>query len=272
MDFSFGGKIAVVRLEGATSTGGGIIPTAIADPEAISKLLKDADSDPTVRAVLLEINSPGGSPVASDEIARAVEGMNKTIVAYIREEGASGAYWVAASADKIVAHPLSLTCSIGAYANINDLSGFYEKIGLNTTTIKSGELKDIGTTSRPPTEREKQLLQGIIDNVNADFDAHVKERRNITGWQFSQIKDGRPCLGKDALEYGLVDVLGTKQDAINLIQEIEGIKKPNVVEVEQEEDLLGSLFAASFSKGFYLLGRGIGDSLGPANSIFSINN
>lgn len=267
--FSFGNKIAVVKVEGVISAGSSILPIAAADPETIKSLLKDANSDPTVRAILLEINSPGGSPVASDEISAAVENSSKTVVAYIAEQGTSGAYWVAASADKIVSHPLSLTCSIGAFTTINDLSGFYEKIGLNATTIKSGELKDIGTINRPPTEKEKELFQDLVDDVNSAFVEHVKETRNLTDLQLAKIGDGRPCLGKDALDYGLVDKLGTKEDAIKLIEELEGIKRANVVEFAKEESIFGGLFASGMAKGFYAIGMGLGDSLNLKNSISS---
>ncbi len=259
--FSFGNNIAVIKVEGSISTGDSILPLAVAKPESIKKLIKDANSDPTVKAILLEINSPGGTPVASDEIARAVENSEKTVVAYISEQGTSGAYWVAASADKIVSHPLALTCSVGAFATINDLSGLYGKIGLNQTTIKSGELKDIGTSSRAPTEREKELFQKLIDDVNADFVKHVSEKRNLTASDINYIKDGRPCLGKDAINYNLVDELGNKDDAVKLIEEIEGLEKSSTVEFAEETDIFGNILAGSLMNGFYLIGRGIGDSV-----------
>lgn len=259
--FSFGEKIAVIKLEGQISSGSGIIPIAQADPENINKLLESANSDPTIKAVLLKINSAGGTPVASAEIASKVEAMNKTVVAYISETGASGAYWVAASANKIVAHPLSITCSIGAFTTTADMSGLFQKIGLNYTTIKSGELKDIGTSSRPLTEKEKALLQKLVDDINDEFINYVKERRNLTDTEISDLKDGRPCLGKDALAYGLVDKLGNEQDAIGLAKEIAKIKRPQIVTLNGQENLLSSLFGAALQNAFYAVGRGIGDSL-----------
>ncbi|HIK02404.1 TPA: signal peptide peptidase SppA [archaeon] len=263
---TLGNNIAEIKLEGEITTGSGFLPIATANPETLKNLIEDANADPTVKAILLTINSPGGSPVASDEISEAVEDSKKTIVAYISESGASGAYWVAASADKIVAHPLSITCSIGAFTTINDLSGLFEKIGLNQTTIKSGELKDIGTSSRSPTEKEKELFQQLINDVNNAFVEHVQEKRNLTYSQLSQVKDGRPCLGKDAVEYGLIDKVGSKDDAVKLIEEIEGMEKSNLVEFAPQEDIFGNLFSASLQKGFYLMGRGLGDSISLENT------
>ena len=259
--FSFGEKIAVIKLEGEISSSSGFLPVATASPEKINKLLDDANKDPTVRAILLEINSPGGSPVASDEISTTLESLNKTVVAYIGDVGASGAYWIAASTDKIVAHPLSLTCSIGAFTSNTDISELLKKVGVNETTIKSGELKDIGSPFKPLTPKEKELLQNLIDEVKDEFLNHVKEKRHLTDAQLSEVSDGRPCLGKQALAFGLVDKTGTKEDAINLIKEIENLKKPKTVEFGESEDLFGAAFGASLSKAFYSIGYGFGDSL-----------
>ncbi len=268
--FSFGEKIAVIKLEGEISTGSGILPSAQASPAKINKLLEQADNDPTVSAVLLEINSPGGSPVASDEIASKIKSMKKTVVSYISDVGASGAYWVAASTDKIVVHPLSLTCSIGAFTTANDISALLGKIGINHTTIKSGELKDIGSPFRPLTAEEKELLQNLIDEVQQEFIEHVKERRHLTETQLDKISDGRPCLGKEAVKLGLADQTGTKEDAIKLIEKIENLKKPKVVDFSEKGDLFSSAFGATLTKAFYALGFGIGDSLkGKVNTIIS---
>lgn len=269
--FSFGEKIVVIKVEGEISSGGSILPIASASPEKINKLLDQADSDPSVSAVLLEINSPGGSPVASDEISKKIDSMNKTVVAYISDTGASGAYWVAASSDKIVAHPLAITCSIGAFTTSADMSALLEKIGLNYTTVKSGELKDIGSPYRPLMPKEKALLQDLIDDVKDEFLNHVKEKRNLKDSQLAAFSDGRPCLGKQALEFGLVDKLGTKQDAINLIKQIENLKKPRVVEFSDDNgNLFSSAFGSALSRAFYSLGAGLGHELkGQSNTIIS---
>lgn len=267
--FSFGEKIAVIKLEGTISSSSGLLPFAQATPTNINNLLDKAENDPTVRAVLLEINSPGGSPVASDEIAAKIESMNKTVVSYIEDTGASGAYWIASSTDKIVAHPLSITCSIGAITTAADVSEFLEKIGLNYTTIKSGELKDIGSPLKPLSEKERELFQKLIDEVKDEFLQHVKETRGLSNSQLSKVSDGRPCLGKEAVELGLVDKTGTRQDAIELIEQIEHLKKPSIVEFSQQEDLFSSAFGATLQKAFYSLGVGIGHGLRPNSLIVS---
>ncbi len=268
--FSFGEKIAVIKLEGTISSSGSFLPVAQANPKNINELLDKAESDPTVRAVLLEINSPGGSPVASDEISAKIDSMNKTVVAYIGDIGTSGAYWVASSSDKIVVHPLAITCSIGAFTTSADLSEFFNKIGFNYTTVKSGELKDIGSPFRPLTEKEKEILQSLINQVQNEFVNKIKTNRNLNDYEVSRISDGRPCLGKEAVELGLADETGTKGDAIKLIKKLENLKKPRVVEFSQEEDLFGAAFGASLTRAFYALGLGIGAGLKePANTIVS---
>ncbi len=256
-----GEKIAIIRIQGTISSQEAFVPTAQAEPKTIIGLLEKAEEDPSIKAVVLEINSPGGSAVASDELASKVKEMNKTTVAWIGDLGASGAYWVASASDAVVAHPLSLTCSIGAYTLLSDWSGFFEEYNINYTIVKSGELKDIGSMYREMTPQEKQIFQNMVDTVFEEFVSEVKENRGLTDAQVQIISDGRPCLGKDAVAYGLADYTGSEEDAIALAQQMANLKKKKVVVIEEEKGTLSELFGDSLSEAFYSMGVGLGEGL-----------
>lgn len=256
-----GEKIALVRLQGTISSQEAFVPTSQAKPKTINGLLEKAENDPSVKAVVIEINSPGGSAVASDEIAAKVESMNKTTVAWIGDVGTSGAYWVASSADKVVAHPLSLTCSIGAYSLVSDWTGFFEKVGINHTVIKSGEMKDIGSMYSEMTPEEKEIFQDMVDTVFEEFLSEVEKNRNLTSSQVGAISDGKPCLGKDAVKYGLADYAGSEEDAIALAQKMAEMKKKKVVVLKEEKNTFSELFGETLSRAFYSMGVGLGEEL-----------
>ncbi len=144
-----GNKIAVIRIKGeitSESCGGGLFgATGCAQASTISKKLKDADNDPNVRAIVLDINSGGGGVVASGNIMQSIRDTEKPVVAYIGDSGASGAYYAASAADWIIADRNSLTGSIGVIMTLTQYYGLYDKLGINTTVIKAGKSKDIGS-------------------------------------------------------------------------------------------------------------------------------
>jgi protease-4 len=255
-------KIAIIPITGTIVYGeGGLFTESGANPITINELLDKADKDPAYKAIVLEINSPGGSPVASDEIARKIESLNKTTVAWIGDMGTSGAYWVASSADQVVAHPLSLTCNLGALATVGEFSELFEKIGMNFTTMKYGEYKDIGSPYRPITAEEEELLQQMADDIGLYFIEKISENRGMPPSVVQDIADGSPCLGMDAYDLGLVDELGNKEDAIELAAEIAGVKRPKPVRLVRERDMLSELFGINWGQSFYSMGTGLGDSL-----------
>ncbi len=266
-------KIAIIRISGTISSQDTIIPTSQVQPSSIIGLLDKAENDPSIKAIVLEINSPGGSAVASDEIAAKVKSINKTTVAWIGDMGTSGAYWIASSADKVVAHPLSLTCNIGAYTLVGDWSVFLNKVGLNYTAIKSGPYKDIGSPYRPLTKNEQQILQNMINQVQDQFVTEVAQNRGLSKEAVEKIADGRPCLGKDALNYGLVDQLGTEDDAIALAQNLSGLKKRKTVTLTEEKgNLLSNILGKTMDGAFYSLGIGLGQELKGSTSLPPLNS
>jgi protease-4 len=256
-----GGCIAVLSLDGeiATVDGYGVVGS-----ENFVELLQKAAARPDVRGIMIEINSPGGSVVASREIYSTLVKINKTKVAYISEMGASGGYYVAIGADYIYADPASITGSIGAVSTLIDVSKFMNKTGIDTTTIKSGELKDIGSMFRPMTENETRLLETIIKEIFNDFkDTVLRERsgnERFTNAKFEEILDARILSGKQAYERGLIDALGTRQEARAYLGEKVGLgSNPTICRITAQRGILSSLMES--------VGRGIGETLSRGISI-----
>jgi len=253
----WGQRVAVVRVVGMISMDG-YGPSV--DPHEIGDMIMEAEANPSVKAIVVEIDSPGGSPVGSDEIARYVEDAEKPVVTWIGDVGASGGYWVAASGDYVMAHPMSLTGSIGAYSMVVTIPGLLEKWDVGTETIKSGKYKDIGSPFRNMTEEEKAILQEMIDEIEVEFVDHIAENREMEVEDVRKIADGKPFSGRKALEYGLVDELGNREDAVRKAGELGGIVgEPEIIVLEIEAPLFESLFTKISENIGYGIGSGLKD-------------
>ncbi len=218
--------------------------------EEIAASIRKLDSRDDVGAVVVVVNSPGGSVVATREIYDAVKGLEKPKVAYFREVAAAGAYYVSSAADYIISEPNALTGSIGVIMTLSDMSGLFEKIGLNMSAIKSGEAKDIGSFARPMTEKERHILQALVDEIFSEFKSIVLENRGsrLNMEKFNEILDGRVVSGRQAKEIGLVDELGNKQDAISKAAQLANItdKEPAICEIKLSSQSSGFFDARSF--------------------------
>lgn len=186
-----------------------------------------------VKAIVLDINSPGGSVGAVQElysqILRVRHDRHIPIVASFGDVAASGGYYIASACDRIVAHPGTLTGSIGVIFDATDLEGLFHKLGVKMSPIKSGKFKDIGSPARAMTPAERALLQNIINDTYEQFLAAVSAGRNIPLAQLRPIADGRIFSGNQAYANHLVDQLGDSEDAIDLAAKLGGIKgKPRV--------------------------------------------
>lgn len=187
-----------------------------------------------VKAIVLDINSPGGSVGAVQEIYMRIQRVKKEkkipFVALFGDVSASGGYYLGAACDKIVAHPGTLTGSIGVIFNVSNMEGLFAKVGYKSEPIKSGKHKDIGSPARPMTPEEKIILQTLIDDAYGQFVQAVADGRKMTVEQVKPLADGRIYSGNQAKELGLVDVLGDSLDATKLAAELGGIKdeKPRV--------------------------------------------
>ncbi|MFZ3085086.1 MAG: signal peptide peptidase SppA, partial [Candidatus Hydromicrobium sp.] len=192
--------------------------------------LDEADKNPNVKAILLRVNSPGGSPAASQEIYEEIKKMEKPVVVSVSDTCASGAYYVASAADRIIANRSSSVGSIGVIMQIPNYEDLYEKLGLKYTTIKQGKYKDVGSPDRPLTKEEMKLLEAQLKEIYRQFIADVAEARSMDVSEVEELATGWVFLGTEALELGLIDDIGNYKDAINIAAELGGIKgEPNVI-------------------------------------------
>lgn len=249
----FGKCVAVVELNQEITTESvpaSLFAEGMPGSEEIANSIRELDERGDVGAVVFVVNSPGGSVVASREIYDAVKGLEKPKVAYFREAATSGAYYVSSAADYIISEPNALTGSIGVIMILSDMSGLFEKIGFNMSAIKSGEAKDIGSFARPMTEKERQILQALVDEIFSEFKSIVLENRGprLNMEKFNEILDGRVVSGRQAKEIGLVDELGNKQGAISKAAQLANItdKEPAICEIELSSQSAGLFDARSF--------------------------
>ncbi len=223
------------------------------------KFIEKAAKNPNIKAIILEINSPGGSAVASEEIANAVKKTNKTTVAWVREVGASGAYWVASSADHIVASPVSITGSIGVIGSYLEFPGLLEHYNVTYRRLVSGKYKDIGSPYKEMTIEEKEIFQQALDSIRDYFVSEVSKNRKLNKKDVDKIANGLFYLGAQAKELGLVDELGSKDEVIRYIEKKEGIKA-DIVEYKKEKTIFDVL-SKVLSKQSFFIGEGIGNVL-----------
>jgi protease IV len=223
--------------------------TGIISARRTSELLDELAENDDVKAIVIRINSPGGAVVASDELAQKIKAVNakKPIVFSFADVSASGGYYIAANASKIVANPATITGSIGVIAEFPEVSGLLELVGVELRTIKSGSLKDMGSPTRQFTEQERQVFQTMIDEAYGQFTQVVADGRKMDIAKVKQIADGRIYTGKQAKELGLVDELGSTDTAIDLAAQLAQIEDPSVIEYSNKS-FVETLFESSLNR------------------------
>ena len=206
LPFARGEKVGVIAVSGL-----------ISDSEPTIEQLKKFVKDDSVKAIVLRINSPGGGVAPSQEIYEEVKKARakKPILASMGALAASGGYYVACATQKVYANPGTITGSIGVIMPFMNVKDLVEKIGLKGMTVKSGVFKDMGSPLRDMTPRERELLQGVVDNVHLQFVNAVADGRNLDRGDVLRIADGRIFTGEQAKGLGLVDVLGNLEDAVS---------------------------------------------------------
>lgn len=235
------GKIAVIYAEGGISSGDddeGITSTAL------SSTIRKAREDSTIKAIVLRVNSPGGSGLASEVIWREVKlaAEAKPLVVSMGNVAASGGYYISAPARRIYAEPTTITGSIGVFGIIPNMQGFFKnKLGITFDGAKTHEHADLYTVSRPLSETEKRMMQQWVDEFYHGFVARVAEGRRLTPAQVDSIGQGRVWTGADAKERGLVDELGGLEQAIRGAAEMAGLTDYRKVELPEQEDLFKKL-------------------------------
>jgi protease-4 len=219
--FSRHEKVGIVLIEGVISDSSGIVDQ-----------IDEFSSDDGVRAVVLRIDSPGGGVAASQEIYQAVHQLRKkkTVVTSMGSVAASGGYLIATASERIVANPGTITGSISAVMHFADIQELMKKVGVRSSVVKSGKFKDIGSPVRDMTAEERQLIQGIVDDIYDQFVRTISENRKIPLDNIIKIADGRIFSGRQALQLKLLDELGGLQDAVLIAGRLSGIEgKPEII-------------------------------------------
>ncbi|MFN0131653.1 MAG: signal peptide peptidase SppA [Phycisphaerales bacterium] len=237
-----GDKVAVIDIRGVIADReDGLIPGLGGGPGSIDSLvtrLKMAEGDRAVKAVVLQINSPGGTVTASDAMYRELRSFRqrtgKPIVASLGEVAASGGYYVALAADEIVAEPTGITGSIGVIMTTINLSQGLSRVGVVSRSVKSGANKDMANPLEPMREGQYEVLQAMVDEFYAGFRGLVLSRRTIEPGRVDELTDGRVVTGLAAARAGLVDRVGGVRDAFERAKTLAGIGPARMVKYTPE--------------------------------------
>lgn len=240
-------RIAHLKLDGEItdeSTGGGLFGGGGYDHELFLKQLDQVKKDDTVKGMLLTVNSPGGGTYPSDEIYQKIQEIKKKgkkVYVQMETMAASGGYYISAPADKIYAGPQSTTGSIGVIMSNIDYSELQEKFGVKENVVKSGAHKDIMSSSRHMTPKEKQIMQSLIDDSFDQFVDKVKQGRHMSEKKVRHLADGRLYSAQQAKKNGLIDEIGYQDKTLKALSKDIGEKKPEVFEYEMGGGLFSSL-------------------------------
>jgi len=241
-EFAFSDRIQVVDIDGE-----------LVQSKPILEQLKRYEDSNSVKAILLDIDSPGGGVAVSQEIyteiRRLREKKDKIIVAYLSSTGASGAFYIACAANKIVANPGTIVGSIGVIAEWVNYADLLQWAKLKEIVFKTGEFKDTGSPSRPITENERKYFQGLIDDMYVQFVEAVSSGRKLDLQEVRSIADGRVFTGKNAKERKLIDETGNFQDAVDLTAKLAGISgKPRLVRQTRQRVTLLDVLTTDLSR------------------------
>jgi protease IV len=261
-------NIALIPIEGAImgTSSGGYFDSGVASSEALVAQIQAAEDDESVDAIVFYINSPGGSAVASDEIATAVLLTEKPTVAVIREVGASGAYWIATASDYVIANRMSITGSIGVVSSYLEFSELMEEYGVGYQRLVAGENKDIGSPFRALAVSEEELLQGKIDLIHDYFIDAVAKNRGLTRMAVASVATGEFYLGVEALGLGLVDELGDLKTAEEYLLKEKQIETLGYYEYSRGASIFDVLGSLSAIHGFSM-GSSLGEKVASGKSV-----
>ncbi len=240
--FAFSDRIQVVDIEGE-----------LIQSRPILDQLKRYEDSNSVKAILLNIDSPGGGVAVSQEIyteiKRLREKNDKIVVAYLSSTGASGAYYVSCAANKIVANPGTIVGSIGVIAEWVNYSDLLEWAKLKDVVFKTGEFKDTGSPSRALTDNERKYFQGLIDDMYVQFVEAVASGRKLDLQEVRSLADGRVFTGRDAKQRKLVDEIGNFQDAVDMTAKLAGISgKPRLIRLTRQRVTLLDVLTTDLSR------------------------
>src|SRR5437870_9639597 len=241
-EFPFSDRIQVVDVQGE-----------LVESRPILEQLKRYEDSNSVKAILLNIDSPGGGVAVSQEIYAEIKRLrqkkDKTIVAYLSSTGASGAYYISCAANKIVANPGTVVGSIGVIAEWVNYADLLEWAKLKDIVFKTGEFKDTGSPTRALTDKERAYFQGLIDDMYVQFVDAVASGRKLELQEVRSLADGRVFTGRDAKERKLIDEIGNFQDAVDLTAKLAGISgKPRLIRVNRRRVTLMDVLTTDLSR------------------------
>jgi protease-4 len=269
--------IALVNIEGVLTTGqgsaGSVLGAGSCGSDAIVSTLSEIGRDPSVEAVVLRMNSPGGSAAAAQEISEELAVLRQggtVVVTSMGDTAASGAYWIAANTDHIVANSATMTGSIGVIWQVTNYEELYRKLGIEYVTFTSGPYKDMGSASRQLTQAEREIMTAMIDDIFTQFVDTVSAGRKMPRAEVLALADGRIFTGNQALGVGLVDSLGGLKKAVAKAADLAGVEGDyRVKEFGRRsawEIFLGEVRSAV--RGLGALGRLGGDATGQGFTLF----
>lgn len=238
-------KIAIVPIKGllTNESGDGLFLERDSIVETVKQDLEQATQDSQVKAILLEVDSPGGGITASDVIYNRImkfkADTQKKVVVYMGDIAASGGYYISSAADAIVAHPTTITGSIGVIMPLINVAELINRYGIKDNSIASGTMKEIGSPFKPMTQEEADILKDIINELYMQFVKVVSTGRNLDIETVKKLADGRIYTGKQAVEKGLVDQLGYLEDAIHVTKKLSGLSEATIVRYEKPSGLAG---------------------------------
>ena len=246
------GKIAIIPVEGMLMNvrTGGFMQAQENTVSLFTQQMDKAARDKDVKAVVLRVNSPGGTVTASDLMYEVVndfrEKSKKPVIAATQETAASGGFYVACAADQIVAHPTSVIGSIGVIFSTFEFAELMQKVGVKSQAIKSGPLKDMGSPFKALGDDEREVMQGMVDDYYARFVGIVKTRRNVTDEAtLKLVTDGRVFTGVDAVKHRLADRTGSLDDALQLARELSKSPGAKAVIFKRPYGYGGSIYAST---------------------------
>jgi protease-4 len=249
-------KVAVIYATGAITTGkssSGLLGGEVMGSDTIIKAIRDAEADKTVKAIVLRVDSPGGSALASDLIWKELRKSKKPVIASMSDVAASGGYYISMAAKKIYAEPGTLTGSIGVVGGKLATEKLWHKVGIKTEVIARGAHSGILSSDTPFSESERKTMKGLMEDIYDQFVSKALQGRKAAGKkmtrrQLLKLAGGRVWTGRQAKENGLIDELGTLDDAIAAAAKLGGLpagKEPELLQLPRSRGLLDSILESA---------------------------
>jgi len=255
------GNTAVIQIKGPiyTEKSAGMFGTQGTSSIEIIEFIEKAEKDSGIKAIIFDINSPGGSPVASSEIANKIKSLNKPVISVISDMGASGAYWIASSTPKIFANKMSIVGSIGVIASYLEFAEFIDDHNVTYRRLVSGKYKDIGNMFKEMTPEEELQMQAIIDKMHQYFIEAVAVNRNLSIEHVSELATGMFYLGEESKELGLIDYIGNLNSAKEYLEK--ELNTTIELTIYEKEKSLKDMFNIMSNEKFFYIGQGISKNI-----------